>query len=74
MAKSPVFTIAQVNPIVGNLAYNMAMILKVWSDAPDNSDMIIFPELALTGYTPEDLLLKAAFISDVEDCIATLIK
>ena len=73
MAKSPVFTIAQINPIVGNLSYNMEMILKVWSDAPANSDMIIFPELSLTGYSPEDLLLKPAFISDVEDCIKALV-
>lgn len=74
MAKSPVFTIAQINPIVGNLQYNADLIRKVWSDAPKNSDMIIFPELALTGYMPEDLLLNPAFISDVEDTVAMLIE
>lgn len=74
MSKSLVFTIAQVNPIVGHLAHNMAMIRKVWDESPDNSDMIIFPELALTGYIPEDLLLKSAFIGDVEDCIEALVQ
>lgn len=73
MAKSPVFTIAQINLIVGNLQYNADLIRKVWKDAPKNSDMIIFPELALTGYMPEDLLLNPAFISDVEDTIALLV-
>lgn len=74
MGKSLVISIAQINPIVGNLQYNLDLIRKCWEKAPPNSDLIVFPELALTGYMPEDLLLKSAFIADVEAAIAVLVK
>jgi NAD+ synthase (glutamine-hydrolysing) len=57
--------IAQINPTVGDLKGNARIITRYISRAKDaGADIVIFPELAVTGYPPEDLLLKPAFISD----------
>jgi len=56
---------AQINPFVGDLSANAALILSFVKRAKAlDSDLVIFPELALTGYPPEDLLLKPRFIDD----------
>ncbi|MBV9661831.1 MAG: NAD+ synthase [Acidimicrobiales bacterium] len=56
---------AQINPIVGDLDGNAACIGKAVSAAADSgADLVVFPELALTGYPPEDLLLKPGFVAD----------
>src|ERR1700687_770014 len=55
--------LAQINPIVGDLAGNRAMILEGLEEAKTRSaDLVVFPELAVTGYPPEDLLLRPAFV------------
>jgi NAD+ synthase (glutamine-hydrolysing) len=55
--------LAQINPIVGDLAGNRAMILERIDDAKAaGADLILLPELAVTGYPPEDLLLRPGFI------------
>ena len=57
--------IAQVNSTVGDLQGNSAKISRYIEKAKDYStDIICFPELALCGYPPEDLLLKPKFIID----------
>jgi len=53
-------TIAQLNPIVGDVAGNAAKVRTARAQAAD-SDLIVFPELFIAGYTPEDLVLKPAF-------------
>lgn len=59
------FAMAQINPTVGDLPGNRDKILKFISDARSlGCDIVIFPELVLTGYPPEDLLLKPQFIED----------
>ncbi|MEE9542556.1 MAG: NAD+ synthase [Thermodesulfobacteriota bacterium] len=56
---------AQINPIVGDLQYNHTKILSYIMEAQiQGADLVIFPELALTGYPPEDLLHKTHFIDD----------
>ncbi len=51
------------NSIVGDLERNSARILELTADAREaGADLVIFPELAVTGYPPEDLLLRPAFI------------
>jgi len=50
--------IAQINPIVGNIEKNKEKILSYL----DKTDLVVFPELALTGYPPKDLLVKNKFI------------
>ncbi len=50
--------IAQINPVVGDVAGNVALILQQVAAARDqlHADLVVFPELALCGYPPEDLL------------------
>ncbi|HAP40045.1 MAG TPA: NAD+ synthase, partial [Nitrospira sp.] len=56
---------AQINPTVGDIDGNTALI-KAWiKDARRaKADIVAFPELAITGYPPEDLLFKPRFIED----------
>jgi len=56
---------AQINPTVGDLSGNRDRIIDGIVRARKlGADIIVFPELALTGYPPEDLLLKPQFVSD----------
>jgi NAD+ synthase (glutamine-hydrolysing) len=55
--------LAQINPIVGDLVGNRALILERLADArAGGADLVLFPELAVTGYPPEDLLLRPGFV------------
>lgn len=54
----------QMNPVVGDLEANVVAILDALARAEDaGCDLAAFPELAVTGYPPEDLLLKPRFVS-----------
>ncbi len=73
--KSLRVAIAQVNFTVGDLPGNAAKISRYIEKAKDyGTDIICFPELALCGYPPEDLLLKPKFISDNIDALKNLAK
>src|SRR6478736_4045561 len=55
----------QINTRVGALEHNTAAILAALETAEEaGCDLAVFPELAITGYPPEDLLLKPGFIAD----------
>jgi NAD+ synthase (glutamine-hydrolysing) len=55
----------QINPVVGDLDGNLAAILRGLEQAEAaGCDIAAFPELAITGYPPEDLVLKPRFIND----------
>lgn len=57
--------LAQINPTVGDLPGNTELILKTYQEAIEqNVDLVVFPELVLTGYPPEDLLLRKTFVQD----------
>lgn len=57
--------LAQINPTVGDLLANREKILKNIAVAyKASSDILSFPELAITGYPPEDLILKPRFVED----------
>ena len=57
--------LAQINPTVGDLGGNSRLIVDWIGRARDEGvDIVCFPELALTGYPPEDLVLKPAFVRD----------
>ncbi len=57
--------LGQVNVTVGDLQGNGRKIMEVIGQALDvGADLVAFPELALTGYPPEDLLLRPSFIED----------
>ena len=54
--------LAQMNPTVGDLAGNAARMLQLASQAADaGADLVLYPEMALVGYPPEDLVLVPAF-------------
>ena len=62
--------IAQINPTVGDLRSNTSLILKHITQARSaGANIVAFPELAVTGYPPEDLLLKPHFVKEnIEAC------
>ena len=63
--------IAQINPIVGDIDGNSELIRKTIISSPDDS-IVVFPELAITGYPPQDLLLDPEFINQAQDAIQSL--
>ena len=69
-------TLAQLNPLVGDITNNVAAMVKAAQQARDtlNADVIIFSELAVCGYNSEDLLLRPEFISKIEQAIQSLIQ
>lgn len=67
-------TLAQINPIVGNIEYNLNKIRKIRDESPASTNLIVFPELALCGYPPEDLVLKPFFIAHVQEAVEQLTK
>lgn len=60
------FLAAQINPTVGAVAANATLVADVWSRHRNDADLIVYPELVLSGYPPEDLVLKPAFMDDIE--------
>ena len=54
--------LAQINPTVGALDNNSQKITEIIRQYSDKCDIIIFPEMVLTGYPPQDLLLDDRFI------------
>ena len=63
MARKFRLALAQINPTVGDLPGNTAMMLECMRQAREGgADLVAFPELATTGYPPEDLLFKKSFV------------
>ena len=55
--------LAQINTTVGDLAGNEARILAAYQRGVDaGAELVVFPELAVTGYPPRDLLLRPDFV------------
>jgi NAD+ synthase (glutamine-hydrolysing) len=64
---------AQINPLVGDIDGNIALILEQSKAAADNNaDLIVFPELCVTGYPPEDLLLRPSLQTRIERALESL--
>ncbi|MEA2391338.1 MAG: hypothetical protein QOK31_1447 [Solirubrobacteraceae bacterium] len=75
MASASALRIAlcQLNPTVGDIGGNEAKIRAGLKDAhAAGAQLVLFPELALTGYPPEDLLLKEHFLRDAGDALQRL--
>jgi NAD+ synthase (glutamine-hydrolysing) len=67
--------LAQINPLVGDLDGNRALILRYLEDAKgQGADLVLFPELAVTGYPPEDLLLRPGFVRAAEASLHEIAK
>lgn len=67
--------LAQINPTIGAIEANIALMLKAIEQAKaENADLIVFPELAVTGYPPEDFLLLHSFVEKAESSLNLLIE
>ena len=68
-------TSAQINPTIGDITGNIALMLKAARQARDeHAHMVVFPELSLTAYYPGDLLDDTNFQSRLEQCLAHLMQ
>jgi NAD+ synthase (glutamine-hydrolysing) len=67
-------SLAQINPLVGDIPGNVERMLRAVKAlyAQEAPDVIVFPELCLTGYPPEDLLLRPSLGLRVEPALAEL--
>ena len=66
MTDSVRIAVAQVNPTVGDVGGNAAAIRQHWrAAAGKGADLVVFPELCLSGYPPEDLVQKPFFLDAV---------
>ncbi len=65
--------LAQINPTVGDIAGNERLIAEqIQAALAQRAAIVLFPELAITGYPPEDLLLKEHFLADARTAIGRL--
>lgn len=71
-----ILVMGQINPVVGDVAGNVMKIISTAHQARDqfNADLVVFPELTLTGYPPEDLLLRPGLLKRVNKALTTLKK
>ncbi|QKV17663.1 NAD+ synthase [Oricola thermophila] len=65
--------VAQLNPIVGDIAGNLALAREARADAARHgADLVLFTELFISGYPPEDLIMKPAFLRACELAVQEL--
>ena len=73
MTESLAIALAQINPTVGDVEGNLDRIRSRRAEAAkDGADLVIVGELAVSGYPPEDLVLKRAFLDIVESGVGKL--
>ena len=65
--------ISQLNLSVGDIAANTGKIIEQINIVDDNADLLIFPELALSGYPPDDLLLRPAFHESIKKALKDIL-
>ena len=67
--------LAQINSVVGDIDGNAASVVEWLGRARDaNADLVLFPELVVTGYPPEDLLLRPGFVRAARRAIDEIAK
>jgi len=67
------FALAQQDFLVGGLKRNLRKALELVTAAREaGADLLVFPELALTGYPPEDLLLRPGFLESCDEALEQL--
>lgn len=70
-----IIALAQMNPTIGAFASNAQKILSFAQQAKDDgAEMIVFPELSVTGYPPKDLLSRSFFVQDNLECLDIIVK
>ncbi len=66
-------TIAQLNPTIGDIEGNFKKLSQIVDDFSTKTDLIIFPELYITGYPPRDFLDNSSFLLSVEKTVKNLV-
>jgi NAD+ synthase (glutamine-hydrolysing) len=66
-------TLAQLNPVVGDVHGNLAKVVATLEQEHRHSDLIVFSELFLVGYPPRDLLEKPALMHQVQEALDHLV-
>ncbi len=74
MSQQLTVVMAQMNPTVGDVAGNTRKVLELTKEAlhQHRADVIVFPEMCLTGYPPEDILLRPGLYPQVQAALDTL--
>ena len=66
-------TLGQLNPTVGDLAGNAELAHAAWQEGREaGADLVALPEMFLSGYNAQDLVMKRAFQMDVMDHLEKL--
>lgn len=65
---------AQINPLVGGIEYNLKKVIEIIKNHQKEYDIIVFPELTITGYIPQDLLLRNELHERVEAALKEIQK
>lgn len=74
MSENLKIVLAQINPVVGDLSGNRRRIFVSWEEGRKlGADLVVFPELVVSGYPPEDLVLRPEFIERTMDVVEELI-
>lgn len=74
MTQHLTIALAQLNMSVGDIDGNCHKILQAAKEMKGKADLIVFPELSVTGYPPDDLMLRPAFVLKALDAVETLAK
>ncbi len=70
MAGRLVLALAQLNPTVGDIPGNLGKLKEVWREAERQAaDLVVTPELYLSGYPPEDFALNPSLLKTVEGAV-----
>ncbi|MCB1109339.1 MAG: NAD+ synthase, partial [Chlamydiia bacterium] len=65
--------VAQINPVIGDIEANTQKVLdSIQRGRKSQADIILFPELTLCGYPPQDLVYHQTFISKMEESLQTI--
>jgi len=74
MTKRLKIALAQLNPVLGDIAGNVALLRAARQQAADaGADIVVASELFLCGYPPEDLVLKASFVRHIQKAALALV-
>ncbi len=74
MVKDLRIALVQINPTVGAVFDNLTIIKQKVNEFSDKADILVFPELCISGYPPEDLLFRDDFIESCNQAIEALCK
>ncbi len=73
MTDNLAIALAQINPVVGDIAGNLALIRRRRAEAAAlGADLMVTTELSISGYPPEDLVLKRQFLEEVRAAVEAL--